>query len=257
MNVALPLGSTATRTADALPSTGERLNTVPSAPAALRARPCAAKVEPLLRNHVNVALPPESTATRGSKAPWPAADNVWIEPSEPSGARRRVCTSPFGPVEPQPDVRRVPRAVHRDPGDVAAAPVGRDDLGELVHADGRAPALLDQPGREGGLRQTKLASPFWFTATCALSEPWAAGAMASAARAPRAARRARRVADMARRYSVQSDTENLHELRRPASRGRGTRAARLRDPQLHSRRRCSTGKSVRVRHGPRRCNQGA
>jgi len=41
-------------------------------------------------------------------------------------------------------------------------------------------------------------------------------------------------------------------LRRPRS-----PAARLRDRRLHSRRRCRTGKSVQVRHGPRHCDQGA
>jgi hypothetical protein len=34
-------------------------------------------------------------------------------------------------------------------------------------------------------------------------------------------------------------------------------AVRLRGRRLHSRRRCRTGKSVRVRHGPRHCDQGA
>src|SRR5207248_11728959 len=33
--------------------------------------------------------------------------------------------------------------------------------------------------------------------------------------------------------------------------------AGLGDRRLHSRRRCRTGKSVQVRHGPRHCDQGA
>jgi hypothetical protein len=40
-------------------------------------------------------------------------------------------------------------------------------------------------------------------------------------------------------------------------RRRAPSAVRLRGRRLHSRRRCRTGKSVRVRHGPRHCDQGA
>ena len=71
-------------------------------PAAERARVCTRLSIPSKRCHRNTALPPASTATRGSNAFFPGSERVWVELSVPAAERARVwirCTVPSEPIQ--------------------------------------------------------------------------------------------------------------------------------------------------------------
>src|SRR5947208_346949 len=78
---------------------GDRVCIEPTAPTAVLARACTRVLVPSERCHTTTALPPESTPTWGSNAPWPASDRVWVALTAPAAVRARACTRLLAPSE--------------------------------------------------------------------------------------------------------------------------------------------------------------